>query len=591
MSSKLLAGPIVRRVSQTSAYIWFAGTTQDIALVAQGAKVSCQSLTLAKHCTVQLAKVSFDQPLVLGQQVEYDIYINQQGIAQHSPHLLLHNHQQPFFYYRPNLKKVLHGSCRKPHHDSIDGLVMAESQLHSPDTWPDLLIMTGDQVYIDDVSPDMLGCVHQLIEHLGMVDERLPSDQVTCASQLHDEQHLNQRPNLLPDAHAQAQFFGGKRKPIFTSAYADNHLMSFAEVTAIYLLNWSPTPWEMISAPSTQVIQDFSSGMDAVARLLAHVPTAMIFDDHDITDDWNLTAGWERAAYGNPLSKRIIGNALLGYFIFQGWGNAPESFDEPFITGCQTALSQLGEHDDYIDRLLAFNQWHYSLDTQPKVVVLDTRTHRWRSERNENKPSGLMDWEALTNFQQEIIGDPAVIVVSPSPIFGVKLIEAIQKLFTVVGQPLMVDAENWMAHPGAANTLMNIFYHPNTPKTFTILSGDVHYSFAYDIELRRHQDGPDIWQITSSGIKNEFPSGLLAFFDRANRWLYAPYSPLNWFTKRRRMIVTPRRPEPAAKGRRLANQAGIGLVKFDEHGKPLELVDIGEEVIHFELEPHASRWE
>ncbi|WP_119394289.1 alkaline phosphatase D family protein [Salinibius halmophilus] len=585
----LLVGPIVRRVSSTQACIWLCSQTDAVAVSATDAKVHLHTLKIGEHCHAHLATLDFANALIPGQRVDYDIVINEQTIAQHSPYLLLHGESTPYFYYRPKLLKVLHGSCRKPHHDSIDGLVQAESLLH--EDWPDLLVMTGDQVYIDDVSPDMLHRIHELITHLGIADEHLPSETVPLASKLHDEQHLNKRPDLLPDTHAQAQFFGGKKKPIFTSAYADNHLISFAEVVAMYLLTWSPATWQLVGEPETDVIKRFAEGMPKVARLLAHIPTAMIFDDHDITDDWNLTAGWERAAYNHPLSKRIIGNALLGYFIFQGWGNQPESFDQALLTKCQTGLQQLGEHDSLIDDLLAFDQWHYSLDTQPKLVVLDTRTHRWRSERNENKPSGLMDWESLTNFQQSILGEPAVIVVSPSPIFGVKLIEAIQKLFTLFGQPLMVDAENWMAHPGSANTLMNIFYHPKTPQTFTILSGDVHYSFAYDIELRQREDGPDIWQITSSGIKNEFPAGLLAFFDRANRWLYAPYSPLNLFTKRRHMRVTPRRPVPASKGRRLANQAGIGLVKFNQHGQPTELVDIGEEVIRFELEQHAGRWE
>lgn len=39
----------------------------------------------------------------------------------------------------------------------------------------------------------------------------------------------------------------------------------------------------------------------------------MIFDDHDVTDDWNLTIGWEQAAYSNTFAKRIIGNSLIAY--------------------------------------------------------------------------------------------------------------------------------------------------------------------------------------------------------------------------------------------------------------------------------------
>jgi hypothetical protein len=59
-----------------------------------------------------------------------------------------------------------------------------------------------------------------------------------------------------------------------------------------------------------------------------------------------------------------------------------------------------------------------------------------------------MDWVSLTELQQALIYEPAVVLVSPAPIFGVKLIEGIQRVFTRIGKPLMVDAENWMAaHP------------------------------------------------------------------------------------------------------------------------------------------------
>jgi hypothetical protein len=126
----------------------------------------------------------------------------------------------------------------------------------------------------------------------------------------------------------------------------------------------------------------------------------------------------------------------------------------------------------------------------------------------------------------------------------------------------LVDAANWMAHRGAAYAILNIFRHPKTRGRFVILSGDVHYSFVYHVELRGHDRGPDIWQICSSGVRNAFPPRLLDVFDRANRWLYSPRSPLNWFTRRRRMRVTPRktgrhtaRPTPAQRKRNRARRA------------------------------------
>ena len=154
-----------------------------------------------------------------------------------------------------------------------------------------------------------------------------------------------------------------------------------------------------------------------------------------------------------------------------------------------------------------------------------------------------MDWEALCEMQQELIGQPSVILVSAAPIFGVKLIETIQKIFTFFGKALTVDAENWMAHKGTASVILNIFRHHKTPPNFVILSGDVHYSFVYDVKLRFRRNSPNITQITCSGIKNEFPEKLLRWFDRLNRVLYARRSPLNWFTQRRNMTIKHRRPD------------------------------------------------
>jgi hypothetical protein len=78
---------------------------------------------------------------------------------------------------------------------------------------------------------------------------------------------------------------------------------------------------------------------------------------------------------------------------------------------------------------------------------------------------------------------------------------------------------------------------PKTPQQFVILSGDVHYSFAYDIRILFRHTSPHIYQITCSGIKNHFPERLLPCFDKLNGWLYGYFSPLNLFTKRKPMLI------------------------------------------------------
>ena len=344
----------------------------------------------------------------------------------------------------------------------------------------------------------------------------------------------------------------------------------------MYLLTWSPTLWDYVDLPQStpleaykqrfdeekEAIEDFILGLSDVRRALAHIPVYMIFDDHDVTDDWNLTRDWEEAAYGHPFSKRIIGNALISYWLCQGWGNAPEKFDDlEHLATDYFKVNELTNHDNLIDTVLAWGDWHYTLNTSPKVVVLDTRTQRWRSESSGGKPSGLMDWESLSEMQQELINQPSIIMVSAAPIFGVKLIEAVQKIFTFFGHALTVDAENWMAHRGTASVILNIFRHVKTPPHFVILSGDVHYSFVYDITLRFRRNSPKIVQVTSSGIKNEFPDKLLKWLDKLNRLLYARRSPLNWFTQRRRMSIRVRKPN-SNPVRTLSNGSGIGYIRF-----------------------------
>ena len=58
-------------------------------------------------------------------------------------------------------------------------------------------------------------------------------------------------------------------------------------------------------------------------RALANVPTYMVFDDHDVTDDWNIGRAWRDRVFTSQLGRRIILNSLVAYTVFQDWGNDP----------------------------------------------------------------------------------------------------------------------------------------------------------------------------------------------------------------------------------------------------------------------------
>ncbi|MBP8884198.1 MAG: alkaline phosphatase family protein [Pseudomonas sp.] len=612
----VLAGPLLRRLEPGRLVLWLVASRElslQLWLQPEGQAQQthaldehCQQLPLGRHAVLHLIDLPLEQALPQDQRIAYDLQIidsaGAKGMRDWAPHLLYDGVEHADFVLRARVDHLLHGSCRKPHHAADDGLLCADRLLaepHDARQRPALLLMSGDQVYVDDVAGPLLCAIHQLIARLGLFDEFLQGAVVEDSQALYaNPVGYYQRADLLPAVKSNQtlrdRFFGGVEKPVFTSSSADNHLVTFAEMIAMYLLVWSPVPWTLISeqppplsaeqqqryARERERIDAFRQSLGQAARVFAHLPTLMIFDDHDVTDDWNLSARWEQTAYGHPFSKRIIGNALLAYLLCQGWGNNPDVFDEPLQAFADLLQQRQNEHlraaaqDALIDQLLHFEQWHYVLPTTPALLVLDTRTRRWRSEGHLSKPSGLMDWEALCDFQQALLDHPSCIIVSPAPMFGVKLIEGIQKLFTYAGHPLMVDAENWMAHRGAASVMLNIFRHSRTPGDFVILSGDVHYSFVYRVSIRHKRASPTIWQITSSGIKNEFPARLLDWLDRLNRWLYAPWSPLNWLTKRRRMRVTPLIPDRSRSGERLWNGAGLGQVFFDEQGRPKRILQL-----------------
>ncbi|MEZ8723700.1 alkaline phosphatase D family protein [Vibrio pomeroyi] len=643
----LLAGPILRKTTATEVVLWvvtsapLSGTTElfnaeQTTPFFTSPLDEQESIQVGTHAWVTLIHLQGEFPTNV--PLQYQIETEQGSLTELAPHLVYadmrtnNDSARIQFKISTTADYILHGSCRNPHHPSKDSLVAADNKIATQAVVerPDMLMMSGDQIYADHVAGPTLDAIQQVIQLLGLVGESLPTDSLdskisSSEALFSSDYHLYQRDHLLPHQNKSDslldKLFPKRGIPIFSSTDCENHLVTLSEFIAMYLLVWSPTLWQCINrerliennfmqgdrqlTPAEQqqwrdesiIIDDFIAGLPQVQRLFAHIPTYMIFDDHDVTDDWNLTVGWEHAVDQNQFATQVIGNGLAAYWMCQGWGNAPENYNRDFMEQTKQLFSELvsqdvvlgdpseqtvelaettetvigqlepTQHKQYIEMLDRFEEWHYTINTSPKVIVLDTRTRRWRSESRMNKPSGLMDWEALTEFQHQLINQDKVVIVSAAPMFGVKFIETLQKMMTTLGKPLVIDAENWMAHPGSANTLISIFTHTKTPTNFVVLSGDVHYSFAYDIKLRYRRNSPNIYQITCSGIKNQFPAPLLKFCDVCDRLLYSPRSVLNYFTKRKRLRIEKRSPDNQT-FYRLSNRSAIGELRLDSEGKP-----------------------
>lgn len=144
-----------------------------------------------------------------------------------------------------------------------------------------------------------------------------------------------------------------------------------------------------------------------VRVLLAHVPTFLIFDDHEVTDDWNFDVTWVRLLHnakdGYKLWPKTLTDALAAYFVYQGYGNkAPSKWnkDDPRVVALREA-QELG--NDALPALRRFINracfpapdakasrkdprvfyqsgltldWHYKLPFDPPFLVPDCRSRK-----------------------------------------------------------------------------------------------------------------------------------------------------------------------------------------------------------------------
>lgn len=229
----------------------------------------------------------------------------------------------PTFFLRGETSPlhILYGSCRKLHGDGEDSLVAADELIASSvkdlDKRPSLLYLIGDQIYADDVAGP-------LIRHLTSLGISLLGweEQIQDIGKKLTEIQIGERQQLV------------KEYAKFSSDKADNHLFSLGEFAAMYLVAWNEEIWpknypSVKSVPShahrtyrrqIQRLEQARKAMPAIRRLLANIPTYMICDDHEVTDDWNIDGAWHQAVKTSQCGKQIVTNALVAYWAFQAWG-------------------------------------------------------------------------------------------------------------------------------------------------------------------------------------------------------------------------------------------------------------------------------
>ncbi len=370
--------------------------------------------------------------------------------------------------------RILFGSCRvaaphEPPHSlrkdehpegrEVDSLVAIAQRMtdRDPDNWPHALLLLGDQVYADEVSP------------------------------------------------AVKEFIRGRRDP---EVPPGETVADFEEYTRLYRESW---------------------GEPTIRWLLSTVPSAMIFDDHDVHDDWNTSIAWVREMRGTGWWDRRILGGFMSYLIYQHWGNlspADLAEDELFQLAKDEDDVDLTEHlldfAYHADREVEGTRWSFCRDIgAARVVMLDSRAGRVlepgaRSMIDPREMRWIEERARESDATHLLLGTSLPLFLTPA----LHDLEAWNEAIcdgawgggaAWVGEKIRqgLDLEHWAAFHDSFEWMCGLIRdigtgkHGEPPATIVALSGDVHHAYLAEVAYERGTGmRSQVWQAVCSPFRN-----------------------------------------------------------------------------------------
>jgi hypothetical protein len=302
-----------------------------------------------------------------------------------------------------------------------------------------------------------------------------------------------------------------------------------------------------------------------VRWLLSTVPSAMVFDDHDVHDDWNTSAAWRHRIRRLPWWRARITGAYMSYWLYQHLGNVSpaelaadgllDALRRPGATG--EPLRAMAERaDDEVDgRKLSW--WSYARELgAARLVVVDTRSGRVL-ERGRRSMLSDREWAGV---ESDLRGDcPHLIVASSLPVFLERAVHDLETWNEAVcagawgaraarwGERVRqgLDLEHWAAFRTSFERLAHRLGEVAAgrfgaaPASVVVLSGDVHHSYVAPLRYPGTPGGRSpVVQLVSSPLRNAFPRAV----QRAFRFSATPAG--RWIGRMLRLSARVRAPEP-----------------------------------------------
>ncbi len=264
--------------------------------------------------------------------------------------------------------------------------------------------------------------------------------------------------------------------------------------------------------------------------LLSTLPSAMIFDDHDIRDDWNASMSWKQEMEATSWWQDRIVAGLASYWVYQHLGNmSPDQRAEDRIWQRIVNHRHAGELDlseeldafaDRADKDPASYRWSYCRDfDDTRLIVVDSRVSRVLAP----EARALLGEEETAWLDQRMVGGFRHLLVGTSLPFllplGLHHLESWDEALAQgawgsragrLGEKLRqgMDLEHWAAFQHSFRTVALMATdvadgnRGPAPETVTFLSGDVHFSYVAEVG---RTSGSRILQVVCSPIRNPLP--------------------------------------------------------------------------------------
>lgn len=300
--------------------------------------------------------------------------------------------------------------------------------------------------------------------------------------------------------------------------------------------------------------------------LLSTLPTAMVTDDHDLRDDWNISQAWRDQMARLPWWRQRVISGLGSYWIYQHLGNLSrtERADDTLLTALQNTN---GDGGVLLDKFA--EQWYeqpsgtrfsYVRDfNRTRFVMLDSRCGRLVTSGKRVMINDV-EWKW---FVEQVAGSYEHLVIGTSLPYllptGLHYLEAWNEALcdgawgdraAWVGENLRqgIDLEHWAAFRRSFDAMAHLLIdlvagqYGQPPASVGFISGDVHYSYLARAVLPAAADGSatSVYQIVCSPIRNPL-SGPLRILNAAASFVGAglvgralaktarvPRSPFDW---------------------------------------------------------------